>query len=73
MIEYGDFKIDFSHAGQTGSEGFTVPANIGVHGQQVNDSSSGQILDSLRKAMANDIIVLDLEDGTMWKNFSGIY
>lgn len=65
-IEYGGAKIDFSKSKERGTAGITVSANIGVRGQPVSDSSTTQILDTLRQATANDIVVIDLEDGTAW-------
>src|SRR5438270_4948665 len=38
-IEVRGVKIDFAQARQTGMSGITVPANIGVRGEPVNDSS----------------------------------
>jgi hypothetical protein len=66
VIQYGDVKIDFSQVQQTGLSGLTVPANIGVRGQPVNDSSTTQILDTLRRATTCEVIIIDLEDGQAW-------
>ena len=68
-IEVKGLKIDFAQvaqARQMGMAGITVPANIGVRGQPVNDSSTAQILDSLRRATSCDVVIIDLEEGQAW-------
>ena len=66
VIEYGGVKIDFSQVSSTGTSGFTVPANIGVPGEPVSDSSITKILDTLEKATGCQTIVIDLEEGQAW-------
>jgi hypothetical protein len=66
VIEYRGVKIDFSKVQAGAVTGLTVPANIGVPGQAVTDSSTTQILDALRQATACELIVIDLEDGQAW-------
>ena len=64
VIEYGGVKIDFSRRQEILEQaGLTVPANIGVPGQAVTDSSTTQILDALRQATASDVVLIDLADG----------
>jgi hypothetical protein len=65
-IGYGDLKIDFSKIQQLSNSGFTVPANIGVRGQQVADSGTSNILETLREATSSGVAVIDLEDGHAW-------
>jgi len=65
-VGYKDFKIDFSKVQQSGTSGFTIPANIGVRGQPVNDSSTSNILDTLQQATSSGTVVIDLEDGHAW-------
>jgi len=65
-IKYGGVEIDFARSKQKGTAGITVAPNIGVPGLPVSDSATTQILDTLRQATANDIIVVDLEDGQAW-------
>ncbi|WP_114940497.1 hypothetical protein [Mucilaginibacter endophyticus] len=65
-IGYGDLKIDFSKIQQLSNSGFTVPANIGVRGQQVTDSGTSNILETLREATSSGVVVIDLEDGHAW-------
>jgi hypothetical protein len=65
-VEYGKVKIDFSRSREKASAGLTVAPNIGVQGQPVSDSATAQILDTLRQATANEIVVVDLEDGQAW-------
>ena len=65
-IEYGSVKIDFSQGRKQGASGITVPPNIGVKGLPLTDSSTTQILDTLRQATAAELVVIDLEDGQAW-------
>jgi hypothetical protein len=65
-IGYGDLKIDFSKVQSNAVPTITVPANIGVRGQAVMDSSTVNILNSLQEATANSIVIIDLEDGQAW-------
>ena len=44
----------------------TIAANIGVPGEPISDSGSQRILDSMSKAVASDIVVVDLEMGHAW-------
>lgn len=64
-IEVRGVAINFARQLQTHSE-LTIAANIGMPGVPVPDSGSEQILDSLRAAVANEIAVVDLEEGTAW-------
>ena len=66
VIEYAGVKLDFSKERVIGREDITVPANIGVRGEAVTDSSTTQILDALRQATRSDVVVVDLEDGQAW-------
>jgi hypothetical protein len=66
VFEYRGVKVDFSKVPKIGTSGLTVPINIGVPGQPVNDSSTMQILDALRKATGCDVVIIDLEDGQAW-------
>lgn len=64
-IEVRGVVINFAGQLQTHSE-LTIAANIGMPGVPVPDSGSEQILDTLRAAVANEIAVVDLEDGSAW-------
>jgi hypothetical protein len=66
VIEYGGVKIDFSQVRPLGMPGITVPVNIGVRGEAVNDSSTTQILDALQQATTSELVVVDLEEGHAW-------
>ena len=66
IIEYAGVTIDFSRSREVGTHGFTVPANIGVRGESVADSGTTEILDALKSATANDIVIINLEDGRAW-------
>lgn len=65
-FKYGGLEVDFSQVSHMGMSGFTVPTNIGVPGQAVSDSSTTQILDTLRHAAACEVVTIDLEDGQAW-------
>jgi hypothetical protein len=65
-IKYGGVEIDFARSKEKGTAGITVASNIGVPGLPVTDSATTQILDTLRQATANDVVVVDLEDGQAW-------
>jgi hypothetical protein len=65
-IKYGGVEIDFARSKEKGTAGITVPSNIGVPGLPVTDSDTIQILDTLRQATGNEVVVLDLEDGKAW-------
>lgn len=65
-IEVGGVKIDFSQMPQMGSAGIDIPANIGLAGQAVMDSSTTEILDTLQQATSCDIVIIDLEEGSAW-------
>lgn len=43
-----------------------IDTNIGVVGETVSDTSSTQILDTLKRAANSDVVVVDLENGTAW-------
>jgi hypothetical protein len=65
-IEFKGVKIDFAQARQMGMSGITVPANIGVRGEPVNDSSTMRILETLKRATSCDVVIIDLEEGQAW-------
>jgi hypothetical protein len=66
IVQYGGVKIDFSRSQARAPTGFAVAPNIGVQGQPVTDSSTTQIIDTLRRATASEIAIIDLEDGKAW-------
>jgi len=66
VFEAGGVKIDFSNVPHTGAAGFTVPSNIGVPGQAVQDSFTTNILDALKQATDCEVVIIDLEDGHAW-------
>jgi hypothetical protein len=66
IVQYGGVKIDFSRSQARAPTGFAVAPNIGVQGQPVTDSSTTQIIDTLRRATASEIAIIDLEDGQAW-------
>ncbi len=65
-VEYKGIVFDFSQAKLPATPGITIPANIGVQGLGVWDSGRERILDTLRSAVASDIVTIDLEDGRAW-------
>src|SRR5882762_8678619 len=66
VFEYAGAKVDFSRVPGPSLPTATVPVNIGVRGEPISDSSTSRILDSLREAVGNEIIVIDLETGEAW-------
>jgi hypothetical protein len=50
VVEYKGIKFDFSRSRERGTVGFIIPPNIGVPGQPVTDSSTAQILDTLKQS-----------------------
>jgi len=66
VVEFKGLKFDFSQVQKMAASGITIPANIGVTGQSVTDSSTTQILDALRQAVSSNIVIIDLEDGQAW-------
>lgn len=65
-IAYGDVKIDFANFQHNSVTEITIPANIGVAGNAVYDSSTVQILEALKQSVSSAIIIIDLEDGHAW-------
>jgi hypothetical protein len=65
-IKYGGVEIDFARSREKGAAGLQIASNIGVPGQPVTDSDTQQILDTLKQATANNVVVVDLEDGKAW-------
>ena len=65
-LEYKGLKLNLAQVQAPRMLTAPVPANIGVRGTPVSDSASAQILESLRAASTNEVIVVDLEDGYAW-------
>ncbi len=65
-FEFQGVKIDFSKANVREMTGITVPVNIGFTGQAVTDSSTTEILDTLRDATSCNAAIIDLADGQAW-------
>ncbi|MDH4135456.1 MAG: hypothetical protein OEW09_01890, partial [Anaerolineae bacterium] len=66
VVEVKGVKIDFSQVQTAATPGITIPANIGVTGQAVTDSSTNEILDALRQATACEVVIINLEEGEAW-------
>jgi hypothetical protein len=66
VLEYQGLKLDLSRMSATGSVSVSVPSNIGVPGRAVNDSSSTEILGTLRAAVDHDVVIVDLHEGEAW-------
>jgi hypothetical protein len=66
VLEYQGVKLDFSGASLARLPAMVVPTNIGVRSEAVSDSSSTKILETLRTAVGNEVVVLDLEEGQAW-------
>ncbi|MFI0445504.1 hypothetical protein [Actinomadura sp. 6N118] len=59
-------RIEFPEAEQTRSE-FKVSPQMGLQpGTPISDSSTVQILQTLRDAAGNEVAVIDIGDGTSW-------
>lgn len=65
-LKYGEIELNFSKVESAAMSGLSIPANLGVSGHALNSSSSGQILEFLRKAASCDVAILDLGDGQAW-------
>ncbi|MDP4131854.1 MAG: hypothetical protein Q8939_16955, partial [Bacteroidota bacterium] len=65
-LEIKGIKIDFSRVEQLGISSFTIPENIASPGTPVTDSSTKEILEELRQAAKNDIVIINLEEGNAW-------
>src|SRR4051794_24067373 len=65
-IKYGGVEINFVRSKENATAGITVASNIGVPGQPVTDSATAQILETLKEATTNEIVVVDLGDGQAW-------
>ena len=58
-------RVDLTRASQsTGIE--VVPANMGISGPIVTDTSPMQIMDALRTASAHEVVVVDIRTGETW-------
>lgn len=66
LIEYRGVMLDFTHVRDVGTSGVTVDENIGVRGHAIQSSATTQILEPLRKATADEVVVIDLKDGRAW-------
>jgi hypothetical protein len=62
----GVLNLDFSQASITEVTGITIPANFGLPGQPVDNSSTLAILDALRQATGCEAVIIDLGDGQAW-------
>jgi len=70
IFSYKDFKIDFSQFSLDRAElrrdAIGLPANIGVEGAIVTDSSPMNIIEALEHATGHEIAIIDLQDGDAW-------
>jgi hypothetical protein len=57
--------LDFSR-GAPSPRAYAVPLNIGVADRPVYDADTVEIVDALRGSTANEVVVIDLEDGNVW-------
>jgi len=64
-ITFRDIRIDFAGAVESTSS-ITIPRSLGLPGQPVSDSSTTEIIDTLRNAAGNEIVIVDLEEGDAW-------
>jgi hypothetical protein len=66
VIKAGGVEIALSQASKMGVNDIKVPVNIGAPGQPISDSNTTNILDALKNATANSVVIIDLEDGQAW-------
>jgi hypothetical protein len=66
VLEFKGLKVNLAQIPPAAPTIEFVATNIGVRTGAVNDSSSAQILDTLRDAMNREVVILDLEDGHAW-------
>jgi hypothetical protein len=64
-IAFRDIRVDFAGSVEPASS-ITIPRNIGLPGQPDSDSTTTEIIDTLRNAAGNEIVVVDLEEGDAW-------
>jgi hypothetical protein len=65
-IELLGFKLALSGEFDTLQASISVPTNIGVPGQALNDSNTVEILASLDDMANTDVAVIDLQSGQAW-------
>jgi hypothetical protein len=64
-VEFRGIKIAF--AAEAAQTRVTLPGNMGIPpGTPVSDSGSFQIQAAMREAVKNDVLVVDLEEGSAW-------
>jgi hypothetical protein len=65
FVEFRGIKIAF--AAQAAGSAVTLPPNMGIPpGASVADNGSFQLEAAMRAATANDVLVVDLEEGSAW-------
>jgi hypothetical protein len=64
-IAFREVRIDFAGAVAPTSS-ITIPRALGLPGVPVSDSTTTQIIDTLRNAAGTEIVVVDLEEGDAW-------
>jgi hypothetical protein len=66
-VEAVGIKLNFARVVSPPLATLTMPANLGgTPGQAIADSATSSILDTLRQARLNDIVVVDLGLGSEW-------
>ena len=70
VLDIKGVKIDFSRVdlsrAEVRREAFGLPANIGISGPIVSDTSPMNIIGTLEEATKNEIVVIDLKNGDAW-------
>ncbi|MCI0392740.1 MAG: hypothetical protein MOB07_28750 [Acidobacteria bacterium] len=70
VVDIKGFKIDFSRVDldqpEVRRETAGIPDNIGVSGPIFSDASPMNIIQTLKEATKNEIVVIDLKDGDAW-------
>jgi hypothetical protein len=66
VVQWKDFKLDFSQAAKEAPVSLSVPTSLGMPGQPLIDSNTMSILGTLSEAVASEVVVVDLAGGQAW-------
>ena len=66
VVEYRGVKLDFSKMSTPMLSGTTIPANIGLEGNPIQDSARTTVLNTLKQTINSEVVIVDLEEGQAW-------
>jgi hypothetical protein len=70
VVDIKGVKIDFSHVElglvNASARSISLPDNIGITGTIPTDTNAMQIIEVLREATANEVVVINIKDGHAW-------